>query len=626
MIPGVRLVILGRQGAGKGTQCVRLSRHYVVPHISTGDMLRAAVKEGTEFGLKAKEIMDARRAGARRHHGRGRRRAARHATTPATAASSSTASPARWPRPRRSTRSPPSARSTSSSTSRCPRERRARAPGGPAGVPGLRHQLLGRPAAEQSPWICDVCGGDVVQRADDTEEAISQRLDLYERQTAPLIDATTSAGLLAVVDGLGTRRRGARPAHRRHRRAARERDRLVQMASSPVRKRPAEIAVDAARPAGWWPRCTSASAPRSGPGSPPPSSTSIGRDVLDRRGATSNFLGYHGFPAVICASPNDVIVHGIPGADRLDEGDIISIDCGAIVDGWHGDAAFTAGGRRRSTPRPQRLIEVTEAVARAPASPQMVAGQPAVGDIGARRAGGGRGGRVLGGAGVRAATASAGPCTSSPTCRTTARPGKGPKLRAGQGLRRRADGERRHARDRGCSTTAGAWSPPTAAGRPTSSTPSPSPTTAPRSSPSRSAIGLAAGLGGSPRTAVGRDVWQRAALAVELARRRPAIALPLGPAARRVAASAHPVESVSRTSGESTLPKPKEDAIVLEGTVIEPLPNAMFRVELENGHKVLAHISGKMRMHYIRILPGDRVQVELTPYDLTRGRITYRYK
>ena len=71
---------------------------------------------------------------------------------------------------------------------------------------------------------------------------------------------------------------------------------------------------------------------------------------------------------------------------------------------------------------------------------------------------------------------------------------------------------------------------------------------------------------------------------------------------------------------------PKKDAIEVEGTVIEPLPNAMFRVELENGHKVLAHISGKMRMHYIRILPGDRVQVELTPYDLGRGRITYRYK
>lgn len=69
---------------------------------------------------------------------------------------------------------------------------------------------------------------------------------------------------------------------------------------------------------------------------------------------------------------------------------------------------------------------------------------------------------------------------------------------------------------------------------------------------------------------------------------------------------------------------PKEDAIEVEGTVVEPLPNAMFRVELDNGHRVLAHISGKMRMHYIRILSGDRVKVELSPYDLTRGRITYR--
>ncbi len=82
----------------------------------------------------------------------------------------------------------------------------------------------------------------------------------------------------------------------------------------------------------------------------------------------------------------------------------------------------------------------------------------------------------------------------------------------------------------------------------------------------------------------------------------------------------------TETIEEIHLPKPKEDAIVLEGTVVEPLPNAMFRVELENGHKVLAHSSGKMRMHRIRILPGDKVQVEITPYDLARGRITYRYK
>jgi translation initiation factor IF-1 len=71
---------------------------------------------------------------------------------------------------------------------------------------------------------------------------------------------------------------------------------------------------------------------------------------------------------------------------------------------------------------------------------------------------------------------------------------------------------------------------------------------------------------------------------------------------------------------------PKKEAIEVEGVVVESLPNAMFRVELANGHKVLAHISGKMRVNYIRILPGDRVLIELSPYDLGRGRITYRFK
>jgi translation initiation factor IF-1 len=82
---------------------------------------------------------------------------------------------------------------------------------------------------------------------------------------------------------------------------------------------------------------------------------------------------------------------------------------------------------------------------------------------------------------------------------------------------------------------------------------------------------------------------------------------------------ANPFEGISRSL-------PKKDAIEVEGTVVEPLPNAMFRVKLDNDHLVLAHISGKMRMHYIRILPGDRVLVELSPYDLTRGRVVYRYK
>ncbi len=79
----------------------------------------------------------------------------------------------------------------------------------------------------------------------------------------------------------------------------------------------------------------------------------------------------------------------------------------------------------------------------------------------------------------------------------------------------------------------------------------------------------------------------------------------------------------ARAAASST---PKEEAIEVEGTIVEPLPNAMFRVELANGHRVLAHVSGKIRMNFIRILPGDRVLVELSPYDLTHGRITYRYK
>lgn len=70
----------------------------------------------------------------------------------------------------------------------------------------------------------------------------------------------------------------------------------------------------------------------------------------------------------------------------------------------------------------------------------------------------------------------------------------------------------------------------------------------------------------------------------------------------------------------------KEEMIEVEGTILETLPNAMFKVELENGHEILAHVSGKIRMNYIRILPGDKVTIELSPYDLTRGRITYRFK
>jgi methionyl aminopeptidase len=100
----------------------------------------------------------------------------------------------------------------------------------------------------------------------------------------------------------------------------------------------------------------------------------VARVVLDRRGARSNFLDYHGYPAVICASPNDVVVHGIPGPRRLVDGDLLSIDCGAIVDGWHGDAAFSMVVGESTDPAPVRLISVAEAA--------LEAGIAAVGDGG----------------------------------------------------------------------------------------------------------------------------------------------------------------------------------------------------------------------------------------------------
>jgi methionyl aminopeptidase len=106
----------------------------------------------------------------------------------------------------------------------------------------------------------------------------------------------------------------------------------------------------------------------------------VGREVLERRGARSNFLGYHGYPAVICASPNEVVVHGIPDGRVLEEGDIISIDCGAIVDGYHGDAAFTAGIGSIDA-GPQRLIEVTRAALDAGIAELVVGSR--LGDLGA---------------------------------------------------------------------------------------------------------------------------------------------------------------------------------------------------------------------------------------------------
>ena len=201
MIPGARLVILGRQGAGKGTQCVRLSRHYVVPHISTGDMLRAAVREGTELGRIAAEVMDAGGlVGDDIMIGIvGERLAKPDADTRGYILDGFPRTVAQAEALDRITANKPIHVAIDLDV---PREivlerlsaRRV------CRDCGTNYTATGN---EPSPWICDVCGGDVEQRADDTPEAVNRRLDLYETQTAPLIEFYAGRGMLTVVNGVG---------------------------------------------------------------------------------------------------------------------------------------------------------------------------------------------------------------------------------------------------------------------------------------------------------------------------------------------------------------------------------------------------------------------------------------
>ena len=201
MIPGARLVLLGRQGAGKGTQCVRLSRHYVVPHISTGDILRSAVREGTEFGKKAKAIMEAGDlvpddiivgiVDERLDRDDTRSRGFILDGFPRTVAQAAALLDITSPRG-----------IDLVINLEVPRE-------------VVLSRLAGRRVCadcganysrEQPPKYatrCDVCGGDVIQREDDTDEAINRRLDVYEEQTAPLIAWFEERDLLVSVDGLG---------------------------------------------------------------------------------------------------------------------------------------------------------------------------------------------------------------------------------------------------------------------------------------------------------------------------------------------------------------------------------------------------------------------------------------
>jgi adenylate kinase len=202
VIPGVRLVILGRQGAGKGTQCTRLARHYIVPHISTGDMLRAAVKEGTDFGRKAQEYMSRGDllpddiiigvVGERLVKDDTRTRGYILDGFPRTVGQ---------------------AEALAELTTEAPIDLAIDLEV-PEDIVLLRISNrrvcvdCGTNYSVQAPprydWICDVCGGDVVHREDDTPDAVRKRLDLYSKETEPLIAYFERQRILAAIDGIGS--------------------------------------------------------------------------------------------------------------------------------------------------------------------------------------------------------------------------------------------------------------------------------------------------------------------------------------------------------------------------------------------------------------------------------------
>lgn len=201
MIPGARLVMLGRQGAGKGTQCIRLSHHYVVPHISTGDILRSAVREQTEFGLLAKAAMQEGNlvsddvivgiVNERLERDDTRTRGFILDGFPRTVSQAATLMDVTAPRG-----------IDLAIDLVVPTEIvLARIAGRRVCTDCGANYSVERPP--KFGWVCDACRGDVIQRADDTTEAIERRLEIYERETAPLTKWFDERGLLARVDGLG---------------------------------------------------------------------------------------------------------------------------------------------------------------------------------------------------------------------------------------------------------------------------------------------------------------------------------------------------------------------------------------------------------------------------------------
>ena len=308
----------------------------------------------------------------------------------------------------------------------------------------------------------------------------------------------------------------------------------------------------------------------------------IAEDFIREHGGVPTSKGYRGFPAATCISPNAMVVHGIPGEHRVEEGDLISVDVGITLDGLVADSAYTyavgevddeVGGCSRSASSPWRRASNRRAQATLSATsrtPCRRSWRTPASRSSARSS----------------ATEWAGRTTRSPRSRTSASPGRGPLLQTGMTL---------------------AIEPMITAG--------------------------------GPDVYLHDDEWSISTTDGSLAAHfEHTVAIQDGPPDpdprqdackgrfATIICSRRAVPPSFRAQVEKGKLANKEEKIEVEGEITEALPSTMFRVQIDGGHSVLATISGKMRKHYIRILPGDKVKVELSPYDLTRGRITYRHR
>ena len=287
----------------------------------------------------------------------------------------------------------------------------------------------------------------------------------------------------------------------------------------------------------------------------------IAEDFIRSNGGVPGFLGYGGFPNTLCISVNDEVVHGIPSSRRLEEGDVVSVDCGVVKNGFYGDSAYTFAVGEVSD-EVKKLLQVTKD-SLYKGIEQAVAGMR-IGDIGYAvqsyaEANGFSVVRELVGHGVGKNL------HEEPQVPNYGRRGQGCKLKIGMVI----------------------------------------------------AIEPMINMGA-------RNVFQMAdGWTIKTRDHLPAAHFEHTLAIRKGEAD---ILSTFEYIETGNCNMAKQPSIEQDGVITEALSNAMFRVELENGHIITAHISGKMRMHYIKILPGDRVRVDMSPYDLTKGRITFRYK